>query len=40
MPNFNLVISTFWLKTAKCLEDVGGFFFAYLHFKVRKQAKN
>ena len=39
MPNFKLVISTFWLKTAKCLEDVGGFF-AYLHFKVRKQAKN
>lgn len=38
MPNLNLVISTFGLKTAKCLEDVGGFIFYSLSFFFRKES--
>jgi len=38
MPNLNLVISTFGLKTANCLEDVGGFIFYSLSFFFRKES--
>ena len=38
MPNLNLVISTFGLKTANCLEDVGGLIFYSLSFFFRKES--
>ena len=38
MPNLNLVISTFGLKTANCLEDVGGLNFYSLSFFFRKES--
>ena len=38
MPNLNLVISTFGLKTANCLEDVGGLNFYSSSFFFRKES--